>query len=72
MYLPNPKSKLRFFLFFSTFPYWIKEKSVATLAIRDIAIKSKTPQVSSPYDRTGDSAGDTLKREVTLKTRSLI
>ena len=40
---------------------------MATLAIRDIAIKSKTPQVSSPYDRTGDSAGDTLKREVTLK-----
>ena len=42
---------------------------MATLAIRDIAIKSKIPQVSSPYDRTGDSAGDTLKREVTLKNK---
>jgi hypothetical protein len=73
MYLPNPKSKLRSFLFFSTFPYWIKEKSVATLANRDIAIKT-TKKSSSPYDRTGDSAGDPkyLKREVTLKTRSLI
>ena len=60
---PEPKNlKLRSFLFFSTFPYGIKEKSVATLAIRDIAIKSKTPQVSSPYDRTGDSAGDHKER----------
>ncbi|KAI5400105.1 hypothetical protein KIW84_065151 [Lathyrus oleraceus] len=50
MYLPNPKSKLRSFLFFSTFPYWIKEKSVATLANRDIAIKT-TKKSSSPYDR---------------------
>jgi hypothetical protein len=44
MYLPNPKSNLWSFLFFSTFPYWIKEKSVATLANRDIAIKNtKSP-----------------------------
>ena len=55
---PEPKNlKLRSFLFFSTFPYGIKEKSVATLANRDIAIK-KHIKVSSPYDRTGDSAGE--------------
>ena len=65
---PEPKNlKLRSFLFFSTFPYWIKEKSVATLAIRDICFpKQKHIKVSSPYDRTGDSAGE-LQREVTLK-----
>ena len=55
---PEPKNlKLRSFLFFSTFPYGIKEKSVATLANRDIAIKNPIKS-SSPYDRTGDSAGD--------------
>ena len=31
-----------------TFPYWIKEKSVATLAIHNICDKMQNKQVSSP------------------------
>ena len=48
---------------FYPFLYWIKEKSVATLAIRTFAIKHKTKLVLPPYYRTGDSAGDELKIE---------
>ena len=47
----SPKLKKisqRSFLFFSPFPYWIKEKSVATLANRNICDKTQNPQVSSP------------------------
>ena len=38
----------RSFLFFSAFPYWIKEKSMVTLAIRTIAIKRKTTKSILP------------------------
>ena len=41
----------------------IKEKSVATLANRDIAITNPIKS-SSPYDRTGDSAGDPIKERL--------
>ena len=36
------------FLFFSPFPYWIKEKLVATLVNRTNCDKMKNIQVSSP------------------------
>ena len=40
---PEPKIfKIRSFLCFSHLSYWIKEKSVATLAIRNIGFKPKT------------------------------
>ena len=50
-------------MFFSTFPYWIKEKSVETLAYYDILQTqtqntnqhSKNSQFFPPYHRTGDS-----------------
>ena len=46
---PEPKkTSQRSFLFFFTFPYWIKENSVVTLAIHNITIKRKNNQVSSP------------------------
>ena len=56
------------FLFFSTFPYCIKEKSVETLAIRTIAIKRKTSQVSSPTasPELATLLGKYLKSGVTL------
>ena len=69
---PEPKNlNSRSFLFFSTFPYWIKEKSVATLAIRDIAIKSKT-QSQFTVSQNWRLCWGILKREVTLKIRSLM
>ena len=49
----------RSFLFFSSFPYWIKEKSVATLANRNICDKMQNlKSVLPPYHRTGDSVGE--------------
>ena len=47
--LPPKLKKIikRSFLFFSPFPIWIKEKSVATLVIRNICDKTQK-QVSSP------------------------
>lgn len=56
---PEPKiSKWGISCAFQTFPHWIKEKSVATFAIRNIGFQNKKLKVSSPYHRTGDSAGD--------------
>ena len=62
------KTYQRSFLLFLAFPYWIKEKSVATLAIRTITIKRKTTKsILPPRYRTGDSAGELiLKSGVTL------
>ena len=40
------KQSQRSFLCFFTFPFWIKEKSVATLANRNIYDKTQNPQVS--------------------------
>ena len=54
-------------MFFSAFPYGIKEKSVVTLAIRIIVIKCKTTKsILPPYYITGDSAGEKFKSGVTL------
>ena len=57
---PKLKNLKRSFLFFSPFPYWIKEKPVVTLAIR-FAIKRKTKSVLPTYYRTGDYVGETQK-----------
>ena len=59
--LPYSESNEGLFLFFSPSLNWIQEKSVATLAIRNICDKkqNKNLKVSSPYYRTGDSAGET-------------
>ena len=47
--------------------FWIKEKSVATLANRNICDKTQnTMSVLPPYHRTGDSAGKNSKSGVTL------
>ena len=42
------KISQRSFLFFSPFHYWIQERSVATLAIRNNCDKIQKTQVSSP------------------------
>ena len=48
-YPSNSRNNLeRSFLFFSTFPYWIKENSVPTLAIRNNYDQTQNTQVSSP------------------------
>ena len=52
--------------------FWIKEKSVATLA-QPKHLRKQTQNLKSvlpPYHRTGDSAGDMLKSGVTLGFRS--
>ena len=48
--LPPELKKIsqRSFLFFSPFPYWIKEKLVATLAIYNNCDQTQNNQVSSP------------------------
>ena len=42
------KQSQRSFLCFFTFPFWIKEKSMATLANRNICNQTQNTQVSSP------------------------
>ena len=37
-----------YFMFFSPFPYWIKEKSVVTLAMRNNYDQTQNTQVGSP------------------------
>src|ERR1043165_707115 len=46
--LPYSESNEGIFLFFSPSLNWIKEKSVATLAIRNICDKTQNKQVSYP------------------------
>ena len=69
--LPPELKKIsqRSFLFFSPFPYWIKEKYVTTLVIRKNCDKNaKQPKsVLPPYHRTSDYVGDLLKSWVTLE-----
>ena len=50
-------------MFFSPFPYWIKEKSVATLAIRNICDKMQNKSVLPLHYRTGESVGDVKLKE---------
>ena len=42
------KQSQRSFMCFFTVPFWIKEKSVATLSIRNNCDKTQNTQVSSP------------------------
>ena len=66
---PEPKNlKLRSFLFFSTFPYGIKEKSVATLAIRNIAFQSKNTKSVHRITELATLLG-TLKKRGYLKDK---
>ena len=53
------KTSLKVFPVLFSLSFWIKEKSVVTLAICTIAIKRKTTKSVLPLRyRTGDSAGD--------------
>ena len=51
-----------------SFSFWIKEKSVVTLANRNICDQTQNipKSILPPCYRTGDSAGEVLKSEVTL------
>ena len=46
------KTSQRHFLCFFTFPFWIKEKSVATLANRDICDKTQNLKLVLPPHHT--------------------
>ena len=59
--LPYSESNEGLFLFFLPSLNWIKEKSMANLAICNICDQkqNKPKSVLPPYYRTGDSAGET-------------
>ena len=65
IYPPNPRNSLeRSFMCFFYLSFWIKEKSVATLAIRINAIKTQnTKSVLPPYQRMQSSKPDISKRD---------
>ena len=53
------KTSLKVFPILLSLSFWIKEKSVATLANRNICDKTQNlKSVLPPHHRTGDSAGD--------------
>ena len=64
---PNSKTSLKVFPVLFHLSFWIKEKSVATLANRNICDQTQTlKSVLPPYHRTGDSAREKFKSGVTL------